>query len=58
MSKLFTLYTVATGTPLEVEIGIMATLEALHLSGLLASRYSIPRGTPRRFVSDGFRKDQ
>ena len=28
MSKLFTLYTVATGTPLEVEIGVTATLVA------------------------------
>ena len=58
MSKLFTLYTVATGTPLEVKIGVTATLVALHLSGLLGSHCCIPRGTPRRFVSDGFRKDQ
>ena len=45
MSKLFTLYTVATGTPLKREIGVVATFVALHLTGLPGSYHHIPRGT-------------
>ena len=46
MSKLLTLYAVATGTPLEIEIGRVATFVNLHLSGLPGSHHCIPRGIP------------
>ena len=46
VSKLLTLYTVATGTPLEMEIGLVATFVTLRLSGLPGSHHCIPRGIP------------
>ena len=46
MSRLLTLYTVATGTPLDVEIGLVATFITLHSSGLPGSHRCIPRGIP------------
>ena len=46
VSKLLTLYTVATGTPLKMEIGLLATFVTLHLSGLPGSHHCIPRGIP------------
>ena len=46
ISKLFTLYVVATEARLEMEIGVVATFVTLHLSGLLGSHHYIPRGTP------------
>ena len=46
VSKLLTLYTVATGTPLEMEIGLVATFVTLHLSGLPGSHRCILRGIP------------
>ena len=46
MSKLLTLYTVATATPLEIEIGLVATFVTLYLSGLPGSHHCIPRGIP------------
>ena len=46
MSKLFTLYTVATGTPSMMEISMMVTFVTLHLSGLPGSHHCMPRETP------------
>ena len=39
-------HTVATGTPLEIDIGRVATFVTLHLSGLPGSHHCIPRGIP------------
>ena len=46
MSKLFTLYIVATGTPLEMEVGVVATFLTLELSGLPSSHHGMQRETP------------
>ena len=45
VSKLL-LYTVAIGTPSEMEIGLVATFGALHLRGFLGSHHCIPREIP------------
>ena len=41
---MLTLYTVATGAPLEMEISLVASFLTLHLSGLRGSHHCIPRG--------------
>ena len=46
MSKMLTLYTVATGTHLEIKVGLVATFVTLHLSGLAGSYHCIPWGIP------------
>ena len=46
MSKLLTLYTAATGTPLEMVIGLVVTFVTLYLGWLPGSHHCIPRGIP------------